>query len=156
GLFAAKATSRLEFLGVRVAGVSIAQLGGFGASLLLLLSGLFTWALAQPGVGAAPEAARALHLLAFAPGGPGFTVAYGLLVLGVSLADGLTRRLPRSLMWFGITIGVLGELSSLTLLANGAALLLPLTLFPGLVWLVWVALRLPAARGRERALEPAV
>ena len=154
GLFAATAASRLSFLGVRVAGVSIASFGGVGAALMLLLSGLCMWALGQPGTAQLHEAVRLLHLLAFATGGPGFAVTFGLLVLGVSLAGGLTRQLPRWLMRLGIAIGVLAELSSLSLLANEAAFLLPLTRFPGLIWLVCVGATLPASRRRERAPEP--
>lgn len=154
GLFAATVTSRLAFFGVRVAGVTIAQFGGFVAAAMLLLSGSCLWALGQPGVAALPEAARLLHLAAFATGGPGFAVTFGLLVLGVSLAGGLTRRLPRWLMWFGLAIGVLGELSSLTLLADGAAVLLPLTRFPGLIWLVSIGVCLPASRERQPQPEP--
>jgi hypothetical protein len=149
GLFAATATSRLAFLGVRVAGVDIALLGGVGASLMLLISGLCMWGLGTPGVAAMPEATRLLHLLTFATGGPGFAVTFGLLVLGVSLAGGLSRRLPRWLMWFGIAIGVCAELSSLSLLSNTAAILLPLARFPGLSWLIAVGVCLPARRERE-------
>jgi hypothetical protein len=153
GLFAATATSRLAFFGVRVAGVNIAAFGGFAAATLLLISGLCLWALGLPGTAAMPEAVRLLHLLAFATGGPGFAVTFGLFVLGISLAGGLTRRLPRWLMWFGLAIGVLGELSSLSLLADAAAVLLPLTRFPGLVWLVSVSVCLPASRERQPAPE---
>lgn len=149
GLFAATASSRLTFLGVRAAGVGIASFGGVGASLMLSLSGLCLWVLGQPGFGQLPEASRALHLLAFATGGPGFAVTFGVLVLGLSLAGGLTRRLPRWLMWFGVAIGVLGELSSLSLLLRSVAILLPLTRFPGLVWLVAVGATLPVAREQE-------
>jgi hypothetical protein len=153
GLFAATATSRLSFFGVRVAGVSIAAFGGFAASILLLLSGLCLWALGLPGTSAMPEAVRLLHLFAFATGGPGFAVTFGLFVLGISLAGGLSRQLPRWLMGFGLAIGVLGELSSLSLLADSAAVLLPLTRFPGLVWLVSVGVCLPASRERQPAPE---
>jgi hypothetical protein len=146
GLFAATATSRLAFFGERVAGVNIALLGGIGASLMLLISGLCMWALGAPGMAALPEATRLLHLLTFAAGGPGFAVTFGLLVLGVSLAGGLSRHLPRWLMWFGIAIGVVAELSSLSLLSNTAALLLPLARFPGLFWLLAVAACLPTVR----------
>jgi hypothetical protein len=151
GLFAATATSRLSFFGVRVAGVNIAAFGGFAAATLLLVSGLCLWALGLPGTGAMPEAVRLLHLLAFATGGPGFAVAFGLFVLGISLAGGLSRQLPRRLMGFGLAIGVLGELSSLSLLADSAAVLLPLTRFPGFIWLVSVGVCLPASRERQPA-----
>src|SRR5436190_1883060 len=145
-LVAATVTSRLAFFGVRVAGVNIAFFGGIGAALMLLVSGSCMWCLGQPGVAALPEATRLLHLLAFVSGGPGFAVTFGLLVLGVSLAGGLTRRLPRWLMWGGIAIGVVAELSSLSLLATAAAFLLPMARFSGLLWLIAVGVCLPAVR----------
>jgi hypothetical protein len=151
GLFAATAASRLAFFGVRAAGVNIAFLGGIGAALMLMVSALCMWGLGVPGTAALPEATRLLHLLAFASGGPGFAAMFGLLVLGVSLAGGIGRHLPRWLMWFGIAIGVVAELSSLTLLLNGAAFLLPVTRFPGLIWLIATGVCLPAARERQPA-----
>jgi hypothetical protein len=149
GVFAATAASRLTFLGVRVAGVSIGLLGGVGAAWLLLLSGLCMWALGQPGLGS--EAVRVLHLLAFASGGPGFVLAFGIFVLGVSLAGGLTRNLPRGLMWFGVVVGVLAELSSVSLLSDAAAVLLPLARFPGLIWMLLVGVFLPRSHRAARA-----
>lgn len=151
GVFAATASSRLAFLGVRAAGASIALLGGVGASLCLLVSGLCLWALGQPGTAALPEALRVLHLLAFASGGPGFAATFGLLVLGVSLAGGLGGSLPRWLMWLGVAIGVSAELSSLTLLSNAALPLVPLARFSGLVWLICVGALLPVSRARAAA-----
>jgi hypothetical protein len=52
-------------------------------------------------------------------------------------------------MWLGVFIGVSAELSSLSLLSSTAAFLLPIARFPGLVWLVCVALLLPRARGAQ-------
>jgi len=150
GLFAATAASRLTFFGAEVAGVTIALFGGIAASLMLLSSGLCMWGLGQLGAEAVPQAVRALHLLAFATGGPGFSMMFGLLVLGVSLAGVLavsgSRRLPRWLLWFGLVLGVVAELSSLSLLSNTAAFLLPLVRFPGFVWLIAVGVTMPTAR----------
>src|SRR5262245_23375861 len=50
GIFTATAVSRLRFLGVDVAGVSIALFGGFAAALFLALSALASWVIAQPAV----------------------------------------------------------------------------------------------------------
>src|ERR671929_114791 len=44
GLFAATATSRLHFLGVRAAGASIALFGGVAASAALAISAAVQWA----------------------------------------------------------------------------------------------------------------
>jgi hypothetical protein len=88
--------------------------------------------------------ARVLQLLVFATGGPGHVVPLGLLMAGVSLAGGLTRRLPRWVMWFGLVLAVFAELSSLTLLTEYAAVFIPLARFPAFIWMLCVAFTLPA------------
>jgi hypothetical protein len=143
-LFTATVVSRLHFLRVHVAGVTIALVGGLAASVFLALSGLFEWVLSSPGVAEVIANARVLQLLVFVTGGPGHVVALGLLIAGVSLAGGLTRRLPRWLMWFGLVLAVFAELSSLTLLTEYAAVFIPLARFPAFIWILGVALTLPA------------
>jgi len=51
-----------------------------------------------------------------------------------------------------LVIGCIGELSSLSLVLTPAAVLLPLTRFVGLIWLLGVSARLPAARQPESRL----
>ena len=143
-IFTATVVSRLHFLRVQVAGVTIALVGGLAASVFLALSGLFEWVLSSPGVADVSANARVLQLLVFATGGPGHTVALGLLLAGVSLAGGLTRRLPRWVMWFGLVLAVFAELSSLTLLTDYAAVFVPLARFPAFIWILCVAFTLPA------------
>ena len=144
GLFAAVAASRLQFLGIRAAGVHIALFGGIGASLALAASGLCGWVLADSG-----GAARAMQLAFFAAGGPAFAAAFGLLAAGISVSAGLTRLIPRWTMWLGLAVAAAGELSSFSLVFAPAAVLLPLTRFPGLVWLIAAGILLPAARKEE-------
>jgi hypothetical protein len=74
GLFTATLASRLRFLGIEAAGVTIALFGGFAASFFLGCSALVQWVLAFPGVADDPPNARVLQLLAFATGGPGHVV----------------------------------------------------------------------------------
>jgi hypothetical protein len=143
GLFAATAASRLRFLGVRAAGVDIALFGGIGASLALTASGLALWAMSDPLLADSSGGSRALQLASFAAGGPAFAVGFGLLAAGVSVTGGLSRLLPRWLMWFGLAIAAAGELSTFRLVFQPAAFLLPLTRFPGLVWLIATGLGLP-------------
>ncbi len=142
-IFTATVVSRLHFLRVHVAGVTIALVGGLTASCFLALSGLIEWVLSSPGVADVTANARVLQLLVFATGGPGHVVSLGLLMAGVSIAGGLTRRLPRWVMWFGIVLAVFAELSSLTLLTNDAALFIPLARFPAFIWILCVAFTLP-------------
>jgi hypothetical protein len=113
GLYTATATSRLHFLGVRAAGASIALFGGLAATTFLALSALAQWALAFPDVLVSAPAVRALHLLAFATGGPAHVMPLGLLVAGLAVTAGLHHLVPRSLMTTGLYAGssLLGQRS---------------------------------------------
>jgi hypothetical protein len=146
-IYAATASSRLRFLGIEAAGTLIALVGGTLASGMAALSALAQWALAQPDVG---SDVRGLHLLAFAAGGPGYVVAFGLLVAGVAVTGGLARKLPRWLMWAGLVIAAVAELSSLAVAIAQAMVLLPIARFTGFVWLIAVGATLPSTRGSRR------
>jgi len=141
-IFTATAASRLQFLGVQVAGVHIALCGGLLASGFLAASALAQWVLGQPAGG------HALHLAAFAAGGPGCVVPLGLLVAGLALTGGLSGLLPRWMMWTGLVLAGIAELSSLGLVAPMALFLLPLARFPSMVWLIAAGALLPKGRRR--------
>ncbi|AKU94538.1 hypothetical protein AKJ09_01202 [Labilithrix luteola] len=151
GIYTATVTSRLRFLGVQVAGASIALFGGVMASAMLAASALFLSTLSHPSVAENEGVAHALHWLAFGFGGPGYVVCYGLLVAGVAVTGGLHRFLPRWLMWWGIALAVIAELSTLSLVIPSFAYLLPIARFPGFGWLVVTALRMPKTRTRASA-----
>jgi len=151
GIYTATAVSRLQFFGLRVAGVFIALFGGLAASFFLALSALTQWVLAQAGVAGSAGATRVLHWFAFATGGPGHVVPLGLLLAGISVTAGLTRRLPRWMMIFGLVVAAIAELSSFALVVPAAAWLLPLARFPALVWIVCAGALLP--RGIPHAVE---
>jgi hypothetical protein len=155
GIFTATVVSRFQFLGVNVAGVTIALFGGLAASFFLAASALTLWVLSSPGVAEVVSNARVLELLAFATGGPGHVVPLGLLLAGISIAGGLTRKLPRWVMWFGIVLAIIAELSTLTLISAGAAFFLPLARFPAFIWMLCVAFTLPSKRD-SRINAPAV
>jgi hypothetical protein len=149
-IFTAVSVSRLRFLGVSAAGPTIALLGGVLASSMAALCGLVQWILAQPEIATSEGVMRGFHWLAFATGGPGFVVPFGILVAGVSVSGGLTRNLPRWVMWLGLVVAGLAELSSLTIATRAAVYLLPAARFPGLVWLIAAGATLPTRRRRER------
>src|SRR5688572_13902091 len=50
GIFAASVVSRLQFLGSRVAGVSIALFGGIATAIMMMAASIGLWVMAQPGV----------------------------------------------------------------------------------------------------------
>lgn len=154
GIFTATVVSRLRFLGIHVAGTFIALFGGLAASLFLALSALVEWVLSFVGGSSAQGAVRALHLLAFATGGPGYVVTVGLLVAGVSVTGGLSKLLPRWLMWFGLMVAAVAELASLSLVLVPAMYLLPLARFPAFVWVICVGALLPTTRTVEPGARP--
>ncbi|MDQ3174704.1 MAG: hypothetical protein M3Q91_13525 [Acidobacteriota bacterium] len=83
----------------------------------------------QPGITGDVEVTLALHYLLFATGGPGFSVPLGLFLLAISISAGAMRLLPRWLIVFDVIIGIIGELSVLSLIIPGALYLIPLTRF---------------------------
>jgi hypothetical protein len=150
GIYTATIVSRMQFFGLRVAGVHIALYGGLSASVFLALSALIQWVLGQPDVASSAAAARALHQLALATGGFGHVVMLGLLLAGISVTAGLTRRLPRWMMVFGLIVAAIGELSSIGLIFRPAMVLLPLARFPALVWIICAGALLPDSMERSQ------
>jgi len=148
GIYTATIVSRMQFFGLRVAGVHIALFGGLSASFFLALSALIQWVLGQEDVVTSAAAAHTLHSLALATGGFGHVVALGLLVAGISVTAGLTRRLPRWMMVFGLIVAAVAELSSIGLVFRPAMLLLPLARFPALVWIICAGALLPDSLAR--------
>jgi hypothetical protein len=146
GLFTATVTSRLRFLGMRVAGVDIALFGGFAASIFLALSAMTGWVLSQPGVPTEAGALRTLQLLGFITGGAGHVATLGLLLAGVSVPAAFARLLPRWLVWLGLIVAALAELSTLSLILPMTAILLPLARFPAFIWLIGAGFSMPNSR----------
>ncbi|MFI6522766.1 hypothetical protein ACIBF1_44935 [Spirillospora sp. NPDC050679] len=103
--------------------------------------------LSRPEVVADEGLVRAFQDLAFITGGPGHVVPLGLLVGGLAVAAG-TRGglLPRWLATVGLVIGAIALASVLTLVFSGAAFLLPIARFTGLIWLVATGFLIARAR----------
>jgi len=124
GLFAVSTVSRLRLLGIRAAGVEIALFGGLMVAFDSAASGFVLWALAQPDIASDAVLTQAMNFLQFAFGGPGFAVPLGLFLAGVSISAGLTRLIPRWLMWFGLILAVIGELSWFRMVVPAALFLI--------------------------------
>jgi hypothetical protein len=145
GLFSASVVSRLQFLGAKSVGPNISLLGGLMTSFNLALSALVLWVTAYPGVAQDAAVNRALYYLTFAVGGVGYSVPLGLLIAGISVSAGIMKLLPRWLVWFGILLAVFGETSWLSLYFPKLLFLIPLTRFPGFIWLIIAGFKLPRA-----------
>lgn len=150
GIVTMAATNRMKSLGACGIGIRIASFGGAVAALLSLLEAGVIWILAQPGItnlstpGA--EGVRALYLFAFMLDGPAYAGSLGLLLAGLSVAGLMGRVLPRWLAWAGLVIATFGELSFLCMLHPAFGMLIPMTRFPGYLWLITAGFLLSSAR----------
>jgi hypothetical protein len=150
-IYAATASARLRNLGIRAPGATIALVGGVLAAAMLAMSGLISWVLSRPEVAGEPATARALHYLGFAAGGTAHVVFLGLLLAGIAVPSLLGGLLPRPLAWIGLLIAAVAEVSTLTLLIDGASILLPIARFTALAWLIATGFLLPRTRTNKAA-----
>ena len=151
GIFTATAASRLRFLGIRAAGIDIALFGGFATAIDMMAASSVLWTMSYPGIAQEPTLLQALYRLTFALGGPGFSVPLGLLIAGVSITAGFSKLLPKWIVILGIVLAAIGELSWLDILFPQALPLIPLTRFPGFVWLIAAGFSLPKTIERANA-----
>lgn len=150
GIFTATVVSRLRFLGVRAAGIHIALFGGFGAAFAVASSALVLWTMTHPGIAQDAALTQALYFLSYGLGGPGYSVPLGLLMAGVSVVTLFYRLVPRWISILGLALAVCGELSWLNLEFPKALFLIPLTRFPGFVWMIAVGFALPTTTQRTK------
>jgi hypothetical protein len=148
GLFTVTVWSRLKWLGVKAVGPSIALLGGLLVVMEMVVSSMIAWAMVFPGVADDAGALRAFYYFAFGLGGVGFSVPMGLLIAGIAVSAGFARLLPRWMVVFGVILGVIGEASCLALLSPAMTALIPLTRFPGFIWLMIAGFMLAARKSR--------
>lgn len=144
GLFTATMVSRLQFLGVRAAGVHIGLFGGLMAAFNIATSALALWVMSYPGIAQESGVLRALYYVVFAIGGVGFSVPMGLLIAGISVPSAIMKLLPRWLAVSGLVLAVIGELSALSLAIPQLLFLIPLTRFPSFIWLIFSGFTLPS------------
>ena len=104
--------------------------------------------MSQPHIAEDRAVLQALYWLTQGFGGAGFSVPFGILVAGVTIPAAYMRLIPRWLVVLGIAVAICGELSWLYLMFPGALPLVPLTRFPGFVWLIAIGLTLPTSIDR--------
>ena len=148
GLFTVSIFAQLKYLGVKAAGTGIALLGGLMSSFNIMAGAFFLWTLTYPGIAQDLPLLHALYRLMFAFGGIGFSVPCGLLFAGVSVTSGFYKLLPKWIVIFGLIVAVIGELSWFEMLTPKVIALIPLTRFPGFIWLIAAGFALPKSRTR--------
>lgn len=148
GIFTATVVSQLRFLGVRAAGAYIALFGGFATAFNMMAATSVLWTMSYPGIAQDSTLLQALYRVQFALGGPGFSVPFGLLIAGVSVTAGFSKLLPKWIVVLGLVLAVVGELSWLDILFPKALFRIPLTRFPGFIWLIAAGFALPKTVAR--------
>jgi hypothetical protein len=143
GIFVANVVNRMRSLGVRSAGIEIAMFGGFTAALNSICSASALWAISQPGIAHDTTVTSALYFLQFAFGGPGYAVLLGVFMAGVVIAGRAAKLLPKWITWFGIILSIIAALSWLSQISGAFVVLIPLTRFPGFIWLIATGFALP-------------
>lgn len=151
GIFTATIVSRLQFLGVRAAGATIALYGGLAASFALTCCSIVLWVVARPGVADDVLLTKALYYVSFGFGGFGYSVPLALLMSGVSVPLLFYRVVPKWIPILGLILAGFGVVSWLSLEFAPAMFFIPLTRFPGFVWMIAVGFAMPAAARRVEA-----
>lgn len=146
GIFAASAVSQLRFQRVRAARTQIALFGGFLTAANIMASACILWATTYTEVAHDAALTQALYRISFGLGGPGFSVPFGILIAGISVTAGFYRLLPRWVVVMGIVVAIVGELSWFEIVNIRLLPLIPLTRFPGFVWIVAAGFLMPRRR----------
>jgi hypothetical protein len=149
GILTVTIVSRLQFFGLKAVGPYIALFGGLMTACNLAVSALILWVMAYPGIAQDAPVIHTLYYMVFSIGGVGYSVPLGLLIAGVSVSGGFIKLLPRWLVWFGLLLALFGEFSSLSLVFPKLVYLIPLTRFPGFIWLILMGFMLPKRKRVE-------
>ena len=158
GIFTASIVSRLQFLGVRAAGVFIALFGGLATALNMVAEASILSVMTRPAIAENSGLVYSLYHLQIAFGGVGFSAPLGLLFAGVSIPAAFMKLLPKWVIGLGLLLFAIGELSSLNIISSPALFLIPLTRFPGFIWLIAAGFLIPSTTGArgKRAVVHAV
>ncbi len=144
GIFTATIVSRLEFFDVRAAGTKIALFGGFATAMLTMVGSMVLWTMTFPGLTQDATLIKALQFFNFAVGGPGYSVPFAMLMAGISVPLLFRRLVPRWIPIFGLVLAAIGVLSWFSFEFRPATALIPLTRFPGFLWMIAVGFALPS------------
>ena len=152
GAFVAVSVVRLRGLAPREALVEIALFTGIAVAFLQMTSHLAEWTATFPGLG--QPGILTAYYLSYGLGGPAFSLTMGLFIGVLAAAGWRAGALPGWVVCSGAVIACIGLVSWGNLLVPEArflTLLIPLTRFPSLIWLIaaGATLRAPAVGASE-------
>ena len=149
GIFTATVVSRLRFLGNKSVGPYIALFGGVFTAINMGFAASLGWVMANPVVAQNAPVIPVLYYWGFAMGGVGYSVPLGLLIAGMAVSSGFMKLLPKWMVVFGLVIACFGELSCLTMVFPKLLPLIPLTRFPGFIWLIIAGFKMPVSISKK-------
>lgn len=142
GLFTTQVISDLKHRKAAGSTMDLILFSGITTAITILVASCVLWTATNVEISQNVSLLFALSKIQFALGGPGFSVPFGLLVGSISIAVSRERILPRWLVAVGFAIFFVGELSWLEILTVKFIFLIPLTRFPGFVWMILASFRL--------------
>ncbi|MBS1801947.1 MAG: hypothetical protein JST28_01200 [Acidobacteria bacterium] len=114
--------------------------GGTGASIMLSLSALISWAIVAPGQADLGSSLHAFQFIPFLLGGPGWAGFFAIFLAGISIgARGIAPRWLRSAGYF---LSFVSALATPVLLSIVFSPCLPIARFLGFIWLIVVSVYL--------------
>jgi hypothetical protein len=137
GAFVAVSVVRLRVLAPRRPLVEVVLVTGVAVAFLQMTSHLAEWTATFPGLG--QPGILTAYYLSYGLGGPAFSLTMGLFVGLLAAAGWRAGALPGWVVWSGAVIACIGLVSWGNLLVPEArflTLLIPLTRFPSLAWLI--------------------
>ena len=79
----------------------------------------------------------------------------GILMAGVSVPAAFNNLLPKWIIVLGLLLAVAGELSVFQLISPKMLFLIPLTRFPGFIWVIAVGFAMPRSRRPQSVAQAA-
>lgn len=116
----------------------LTAVGGAGASVMLALSALFSWAIVSPGAADLGPALHAFQFIPFLLGGPGWAGFFAIFLAGLTLAA--RELLPRWLRIIGYSLSFISAAATPVLLNIVFSPCLPIARFLGFLWLIGVSI----------------
>jgi len=141
--------SRLRFFGVNASGAYIALFGGVMAAINFAASACVLWVMASPAVAQNSVVLPALYYFHITIGGVGFAVPMALFMAGVCIPAAFMKLLPKWIVIFGLILAGTGALSWFSMIFPKTCFLIPLTIFPSVIWMIATGFALPRTAERS-------
>ena len=107
------------------------------------------WVMASPAVAQNSVVLPALYYFHITIGGVGFAVPMALFMAGVCIPAAFMKLLPKWIVIFGLILAGTGALSWFSMIFPKTCFLIPLTIFPSVIWMIATGFALPRTAERS-------